>query len=156
MKNLIKTLMLINIAIASNAAADEITQTASANFLSNAKLKAQYEAANPSAFYSTQKNDELNTLNKNELNSENTTLSLAETALTGKLMVKLQSGVNAQAFLSQFKVELEWENNRQLLLISVPLNTSLVDFFALRDEIKQQQDVIWVQVDKTGKYNTPN
>lgn len=154
MKRLIKSMaVLISFTFFGSVADESNAVMLPSNLLSKGNLKAVYEGAASSAFKAS--ND--NARHVYKLNSDGNDTShhlLSSTPLTGKLMVQLQNNVDVDAFLFDFDVELEWQNNSQLLLVIVPDETSVEDLFVLRDSMNSSDDVKWVEVDKTSKNNT--
>ncbi|WP_298773364.1 hypothetical protein [uncultured Shewanella sp.] len=155
MKKLIKTLAFLTTIITFMLAADEVDTTPNTHFLSTGKLKAEYEADRLSAFTVNEQGTLPKTINKNSQQSDTRLLTIKDTVLTGNLIIKLKKDVSSTEFLFQYDIEPEWESN-QLLLAFVPQHTNLIDFFSLRDQIKQDSNVIWVQVDKTKRHHIAN
>ncbi|WP_299009264.1 hypothetical protein [uncultured Shewanella sp.] len=125
------------------------------NLLSKGKLKAGYELSSPSAFFddSEQASEGKRVLASHSAHDNSEPLLVSSTLLTGKLMVKLAEGVNVNDFISNYDVTLDWQSDNQLVVIAVPDNTSVNDFFALRDAINASEDVKWVEVDnKSPRY----
>lgn len=124
------------------------------NLLSKGKLKSEYELSSPSAFFdhSDQASEDNRVLASHSAHDNSEPLLVSSTLLTGKLMVKLEEGVDVNDFISNYDVTLDWQSDNQLVVIAVPENTSVNDFFALRDAINESEDVKWIEVDNKAQH----